>query len=201
VALSQGEGLAEEQEGGWLVQDKKPSSLTLTTKRRFVSGLNTAKKGTSIGKAGAIVMVPGLLMSLAGIEVGFASGGAGGFDLNPLLVGGVALTGGGAAAVYLGAAQAAYGTAVAHRALASGGAIPPFCGSCVLTFVALTPIPMTVWATVPISYLISYAKRNSLRSKYWAYTKRTTRLRVQPTLRISPIATRSGPGLGLAGEF
>jgi hypothetical protein len=146
------------------------------------------------------VMVPGLLMSLAGIQVGFASPGAE-FGFNSLLVGGVALTGGGAAAVYLGAAQAAYGTAVAHRALASGGAIPPFCGSCVLTFVALTPIPMTVWATVPISYLISSAKRNSLRREYWAYTKRTTRLRVQPTLRISPIATRSGPGLGLAGEF
>jgi hypothetical protein len=174
------------------------SSSTNDWEARYRSGLKVAQKGTSIGKTGAKVMGAGLVLSVVGIYVGFSGGN---FNENPLFIGGLALTGGGAAAAYWGAAQAAYGTTVAHRALARKGIVHPFCGSCVLTFVALAPIPITVWAGVPLSYMFSDAKRHSLDNKYWAYRKGTARSRVQPTLRLSPIATRSGPGLGLAGEF
>ena len=191
--FSQGEWLADDQEGEWLGQSENQDTFALTT-QKFVAGLNTAKTGTSIRKVGWLIFVPGLVVTGIGVATYF-SGGEG-----ALYLGGGMLAAGGLT-IYTGTAGSAYGTSVAHRALAKAGAIPQLCIHCLVSWAALVPHPYTVWITVPLSISISKSHRKWLVGAYQNYRNGQSRSQYLPTLRISPIATRSGPGLGLAGEF
>jgi hypothetical protein len=151
---------------------------------RYYNGLSIANTGTTMGYIGATTIVGGLTFWL--IHDSIYSYGA-------------TIAALGALTTWAGAGVAQYGTSKSHGALIEGKVINKVCSGCIVSWAALTPYPITVIGGVPASYLISGAHRNRLALKYAAH--RRDRSKTQTTIKLTPVATRLGLGLGMAGEF
>jgi hypothetical protein len=164
------------------------SSNTMDWEARYIKGLTRAKRGTTIGMIGLVGASVGLAVAVSGVS---------GQSMESVLTGGTMVLGG-AGAAWLGGAVAQSGTSVSHRALADARLVPKTCGSCIFSWVLLAP-PIAIFGGLPISYAVSAAERDYLKNTYDNY--RNGGSRYQPTLKFTPIATRSGAGLGLSGTF
>lgn len=150
-------------------------------KQQYYSGRELTKTGYRVGAVGAGVTVGGIVV--AGVL-----SGSGGYE--GLIVGGL-VAASGLGVMWGGSAFAAAGTYRSYSALAKADIAGPVCIGCVGAWAtAIYPL------TVPISYVLSAATQSTL---YEAYKQGGHSGAI--SLRMSPIVTRSGPGLGVNGTF
>ena len=145
----------------------------------------------------ALIAAGSIVLLVVGFAVvGTTLSGHGELDYGGIMAGG-AMVIGGSGAMWVGGAVTQSGTSTAHRALADKRLVPRGCASCTISWMMLAP-PIVIIG-LPISYIISATERASLRKAYSNY--RYGSGRYQPSLRLTPIATRTGTGLGIAGTF
>ena len=79
------------------------------------------------------------------------------------------LLGGGLASIQIGAPVAAFGTIKSRRALVAGGQASGPCSNCVIAAVGWVPNPF-LFATLPLSYVMSAQQRRSDQVRYQRYS-------------------------------
>jgi hypothetical protein len=95
--------------------------------------------------------------------------------------------------IWAGSGVTAAGTYRSHAALAKGGLVTRGCGGCLGAWVtAIHPF------TTPFSYLFSMTHRASDAKVYRGKAEGPVS---SSSIRVSPVMTRLGPGLGLNGTF
>ena len=129
----------------------------------YLAGQRRAKTGATIGWAGLAAMGTGVLVFIAGeaFQIQYPK------DVRHFL--GFGVMGGGFLAAQIGAPIAANGANQARSALVVGGQTEGPCPSCVVAAVAWVPNPF-LWATLPLSYVMSAQQRRWNQSLYQRYT-------------------------------
>ena len=148
---------------------------------QYHSGRELSKKGFVMGGVGAGLVAGGVLLTSLDTSYG------GGFVIGTLA------TVGGLGTIWAGSGVTAAGTYRTHSALAKGGLVSPVCVGCIGAW-ATAVYPLTV----PVSYLISFSKRLMLVDTYNGARQSNAR---SSGVKVSPVLTRFGPGLGLTGAF
>ena len=148
----------------------------------------TARTGTTLGNVGAVSILAGAAMMIAG-----SGTGAGINDTDEpggrLIVAGLITGGVGLLSVQVGAPVAAVGASMARRALVEGGQAEAGCPNCVVAVLLGVPNPFSLF-TVPASYVVSASVRRSNQVRYHRYKG------------LGPPQVRASPkGVGLTWTF
>ncbi len=146
-------------------------------RQQYHSGRTLSSTGLRMGRVGTGLLFGGMVLAVV-------------FDSEEFLVVGAVS---GLGTIWAGSGVTAAGTYRSHAALAKGGLVTRGCAGCLGAWVtAIHPF------TSPFSYLFSMTHRASDAQVYRGKAEGPVS---SSSIRVSPVMTRLGPGLGLNGTF
>lgn len=129
----------------------------------YIAGRRTAKTGATMGWVGLAAVGTSVVSFLTAEAMDSAYPE----PLRTFLFYGLGV--GGFASIQIGAPVAAFGTIKSRRALVAGGQASGPCSNCVIAAVGWVPNPF-LFATLPLSYVMSAQQRRSDQVRYQRYS-------------------------------